>query len=104
MVAVAMRISWLGSGLFVQQRLFIPVVSVNIYVHRASDCEPTQIPDVELRMINEIVKCHVTFQIRSGLWHFGPGRRVLNFQTGTKKEKMIISIHNQNYVKKSVSK
>ena len=76
----------------------------SISKQRASDCEPTQRPDVELSMINEIVKCHVTFQIR--LRHFGPGRSVLNFQKGAEKEKKktIMSIHDQDFVKKSVSK
>ena len=55
-------------------------------------------------MINEIVKCYVTFQIR--LRHFGPGRSGLNFQKGAEKEKKktIMSIHDQDFVKKSVSK
>ena len=76
--AVAVRILWLGSGFFVQQRLFVPVVSANKGRVIAS------LPDLELSMINEIVKCHVTFQIR--LRHFGPGRSVLNLHKRTKKE------------------
>ena len=83
--AVAVRILWLGSGFFRSAEV---VRTSSISKQRASDCETTQRPDVELSMINEIVKCHVTFQIR--LRHFGPGRSVLNFQKGAEKEKKLL--------------